>query len=79
MSIRYYQIKHSRRRKHKINFNFTTTPLNEYLNNVRHESSFVEILARDRDCNVSLGRVVCPHCVQLLLHVFELTLVLKRD
>ncbi len=50
-----------------------------YLDDVSHESGLVEPLAGDCDGDVALGRVVGPHEVQLLLHVLQLTLVLKTN
>ena len=47
-----------------------------HLNDVCHESSFVETLTGYRDGNVTFGRVVCTHLVQTLLHLFQLTFVL---
>ncbi len=50
-----------------------------YLDDVSHESGLVESLAGDSDGDVALCRVVGPHEVQLLLHVLQLTLVLKTN
>ena len=48
-----------------------------HLNNVCHETSLVETLTGYGDGDVTFGRVVCTHLVQTLLHLFQLTFVLK--